>query len=199
LKDPAFSRDASIETGTTIEPKETKMKLSFSRLAPYPDQKSPIREFAIKLLTTARIEPARWLSCVHNLAAAFAVVLLAGGFCPARITAAPGNVDLSFDPGSDIDQPVNTVLAQSDGKLLIGGYFSVVRGVHRRGVARLEADGTLDESFDIGPVALEGFGAISLRAAVHALVEQADGRILIGGAFSQVNGAPLRGVARLHP
>jgi Tol biopolymer transport system component len=50
LKDPAFSRDASIETGTTIEPKETKMKLSFSRLAPYPDQKSPIRAFMAMLI-----------------------------------------------------------------------------------------------------------------------------------------------------
>ena len=48
------------------------------------------------------------------------------------------------------------LLAQPDGRLLIRGLFSRVDGVPRQGLARLQADGALDQSFDPGSGAESG-------------------------------------------
>jgi uncharacterized delta-60 repeat protein len=82
---------------------------------------------------------------------------------------------------------------QPDGKLLIGGDFESVGGVTRRGIARLHPDGSLDESFNPGQGLEEEF------AAVFDLALQSDGRVVIGGGFSIVNGVTCNGIARLNP
>lgn len=58
--------------------------------------------------------------------------------------------------------------------------------------ARARAAGEVDLSFDAGSVTF-AFGTADVRA-VHVLP---DGKILIGGAFSQVQGTARHGVARL--
>jgi uncharacterized delta-60 repeat protein len=83
---------------------------------------------------------------------------------------------------------------QADGKILIGGAFSSVLGVARNHIARLNADGTLDMTFDP-----------NTNAQVFAIAVQADGKILVGGAFTtlQPDGAQsptaLKYMARLIP
>ena len=57
-------------------------------------------------------------------------------------------------------------------------------------VARLFADGRLDYSF------LTGYGP---NAAVRSLAVEPDGRLLIAGEFTSVNGVPRNHVARLMP
>src|SRR5262249_40026293 len=56
----------------------------------------------------------------------------------------PGAVDLSFASGLGADDPINTLAVQSDGRVLIGGAFTMVDGTPRRRVARLLANGSLD-------------------------------------------------------
>src|SRR5947208_2170517 len=63
---------------------------------------------------------------------------------------APGDVDLSFDPGSGVNGTVNAVALQPDGKVIIGGEFTTVKGLERFKVARLNADGSGDSSFNPG-------------------------------------------------
>src|SRR6185503_17925654 len=63
---------------------------------------------------------------------------------------AAGDVDLSFDPGSGVNGPVNSVAVQPDGKVVIGGAFTTVKGLKRFKIARLNADGSGDGSFDPG-------------------------------------------------
>jgi uncharacterized delta-60 repeat protein len=101
-----------------------------------------------------------------------------------------GSLDRSFDPGEGTDPNALALALQSDGKVLIGGWFDSVDGVARRGIARLNADGSIDHSFDPGSGTSREVWSISL---------QDDGRILIGGLFQTVNGQPRNGVARLHP
>src|SRR5207245_2680595 len=55
-------------------------------------------------------------------------------------------------------------------------------------IARLNADGTLDMSFD------PGAGA---NGRVYALAVQSDGRIVLGGIFTSINGIARSGLARL--
>ena len=100
--------------------------------------------------------------------------------------AAPGDVDLSFDAGSGVDNTVRAVALQPDGKVIVGGQFRTVRGLARNSIARLNDDGSGDPTFNPGP-AVHGF--------VNSIALQPDGKVIIGGPFVTVNGA---GVARLN-
>ncbi len=100
-----------------------------------------------------------------------------------------GSVDETFNPGLGADAPVRAIALQFDQKILIGGLFNSVSSVGRAHVARLNVDGTLDESFD-PPGGADG--------AVYALAVQRDGRIVVGGDFLAMNGLPTGRIARLN-
>jgi uncharacterized delta-60 repeat protein/uncharacterized repeat protein (TIGR01451 family) len=100
-----------------------------------------------------------------------------------------GNVDLTFDTSNlRLDGTVWAVAPQSDGKVVIGGDFTTVGGVPRSRVARLNADGSLDTSFD--PL-------LGANSTVRTLLVQADGHILAGGSFTQFHTAAHHGLTRL--
>jgi uncharacterized delta-60 repeat protein len=130
---------------------------------------------------------------------AFAMVmvvsLLSAGHVDAQ-TPRPGSLDTSFNPldqGFDIGNKANgavyTVFVQPDGKILIGGGFTTYDGVPRTAIARLNADGSLDASFDPGS---------GVNCCVHSINLQPDGKILIGGDFSSYNGVERNRIARLN-
>ena len=109
-----------------------------------------------------------------------------------RSPAAPGNLDLNFDPGSvnGVGGSLRAAIPLSNGTIIAVGGFSTVRGVPRHGVARLNADGTLDNAFDAG-VGPDNYFLDS--AAV-----QPDGKVLIGGTFSSFSGFSSWSLVRLH-
>ena len=103
-----------------------------------------------------------------------------------------GTLDTSFfATGSGINGDVFSLAVQADGKTVIGGFFTSVHGTTRLGIARLNSDGTNDGSF----LAPAGFG---VNNSVFAVAIQPDGRVLIGGLFTNVNGAERNGAARLN-
>jgi len=99
-----------------------------------------------------------------------------------------GSVDPAFIPPTDIDGAVNAIALQVNGKLVLGGDFTTVGGAGRNHIARLNTGGTLDAAFNPGT---------GTDGSVYAVALQADGRVVIGGDFTTVNGSPRRGVARL--
>jgi uncharacterized delta-60 repeat protein len=101
----------------------------------------------------------------------------------------PGALDSSFNTGSTIDNPVSIVVPAGGGKIYAGGSFTTVRGAVRNHVARLNADGTVDGTFD------PGTGA---NSSVHTIALQADGKVVIGGSFTSYNGTSRNRIARLH-
>jgi uncharacterized delta-60 repeat protein len=98
-------------------------------------------------------------------------------------------LDLTFPLQAGANNTVYTTALQTDGKILIGGLFTKVSGVDRRQIARLNADGSLDESFNPGRAA---------SVAVYSIVIQPDGKILVGGSFNRFNNAPENGIIRLN-
>jgi uncharacterized delta-60 repeat protein len=102
---------------------------------------------------------------------------------------ANGARDTAFT--NDADGTVVAMVRQPDGKVLVGGFFTAIGGVPRDRIARLAADGSLDTTFDPGAT-----GGSS--TAVLGIALQADGKILIVGQFTQVDGAPHNGAARLN-
>lgn len=115
---------------------------------------------------------------------------------------ANGSLDSSFDPGEGANSQfggladVQAVAVAPDGKILIGGWFDVVGGEPRQGVARLLPNGALDTDFHT----VDGIrGAWGGDGAVSDIVVLPDGKILIGGWFAKVDGANRSGLARLLP
>jgi uncharacterized delta-60 repeat protein len=109
--------------------------------------------------------------------------------CIARIDV-NGAVDPSFNPGTGANSAIGLMAYQSTGKLIITGAFTTYNGIARPGIARVNSDGSLDTNFDPGTGADQSITGIGI---------QDDGKIVIGGFFSNYNGVPRKGVARLLP
>ncbi len=103
---------------------------------------------------------------------------------------ANGNPD-SMNPNAN--GKVRSIVLQPDSKILVGGDFTTIREVDVNRIARLTFDGGWDDGFDPGTGI---WAASSPRVSTIAL--QADGKILIGGIFSQVDGTPRFNLARLN-
>jgi uncharacterized delta-60 repeat protein len=80
------------------------------------------------------------------------------------------------------------LLLESDGRIVVGGEFDRVNDLPRTGLVRLLVDGTVDTRFAAN-AALDG--------VVLGVSTDRQGRILIGGTFSRVQGAARAGIARL--
>jgi len=81
------------------------------------------------------------------------------------------------------------VVLEKYGRILIGGYFNTVNGVANNYIARLNADGDFDPSFNTGSGASD---------VVYSVALQSDDKVIIGGAFTDFNGTLLSGIARLQ-
>lgn len=124
-------------------------------------------------------------------------VLIAGQFTTVggvfhnriALLTASGQLDPTFNLPLGLNAEVSEVVRQPDGKVLIGGFFSMASAAGRNHIARLLANGTVDTSFDVGT------GADN---TVHAIALQSDGKILVGGSFATFNGRSYRGLLRLN-
>ncbi len=92
------------------------------------------------------------------------------------------------DANTGFNGNVLAALPQSDGKVIVGGDFTAFSGTARNRIARLNADGTLDATFDPGT----GFSG-----TVNALA--LDGTdVYVGGNFTSFNGTGRNYLARLN-
>jgi uncharacterized delta-60 repeat protein len=108
-----------------------------------------------------------------------------------------GTLDASFDP-SATGGTVFSIVLQADGKILIGGFFTSLSPnggapATRNRIARLNANGTVDASFNP-----------NANSDVRSIAVQADRKIVIGGHFTTLSpngGAAVtrNRIARLKP
>src|SRR5437867_3224572 len=80
----------------------------------------------------------------------FSLQLLAFSLSLTSFAAQPGSLDTNFDPGTGVDQSVFAIALQEDARIIIGGDFTAVNGTPRKGIARLNGDGSVDSSFNPG-------------------------------------------------
>jgi uncharacterized delta-60 repeat protein len=85
-------------------------------------------------------------------------------------------------------QSVTAAVRQPDGKFVAGGYFTTYNGVAKNHIARLNADYSIDATFNMGT----GFSG-AFVPNVEALAVQADGKILVAGSFDNYNGTAVSG------
>lgn len=168
-------------------------------------------------------------------------ILLAAFFIGTILSAQPGSLDLTFDPGisSDPEGFLMAVAVQNDGAVIVAGRFNTFQGQPIRAIARLDGSGNIDPTFvpdlpeitDLYDVAIDDLGRIIVGGhfynfdgtpisciarllpdgsrdpsfdpgsganySVDRVLIQDDGRILIAGNFTSVNGQPRWGLARL--
>lgn len=113
----------------------------------------------------------------------------------ARLNAG-GSLDTSFNIGegfvgndeANYTYHINAIAIQPDGKILAVGYFNKYDNQNRNSIVRLNTDGSLDTSFNIGT----GFNTDAMSIAL-----QPDGKILVGGVFTSYNGISRNGIVRL--
>lgn len=98
-------------------------------------------------------------------------------------------LDTSFVTAGGINNLPITMALQSDGKILLGGFFTVHGSTPYSRIVRLNSNGSLDTSFVIGT----GF-----NNTVRDIKIQSDGKIIVGGSFTTYNGVTSNRLIRLN-
>jgi uncharacterized delta-60 repeat protein len=101
-----------------------------------------------------------------------------------------GDLDTTFDlnaAGVQGSAQIKSIAQQSDGKILLGGYFTSVSGTTRNRIARVHENGDLDTTFDL-----------NANGGADSITQQPDGKILLGGYFTSVSGTTRNRIARVH-
>ncbi len=94
---------------------------------------------------------------------------------------------------SNTNNDIQACAIQSNGKILIGGDFYFYNGVQRLGIARLNANGSID--LDFNPVQLNTY----YRCIVSNILIQPDGYILLEGIFNASGISQNTKLIRLTP
>ncbi len=100
-----------------------------------------------------------------------------------------GSIDNTFITNTGFDNTVGTITFQSDGKILVGGYFTSYSGVTSNYIIRLNSDGSIDNTFVTGT----GFDL-----DLYPIILQPDGKILCGGFFTTYSGITSNRIIRLN-
>ncbi len=108
-----------------------------------------------------------------------------------------GTHDDTFDAGSGPNLLLPQMLALSGGRTLLYNLATsfTYNGTPIARVTRLEVDGSVDYSFNIGGGFLNGANS----AVPNVAYEQPDGKIVLAGAFTSYNGITANGLVRLNP
>jgi uncharacterized delta-60 repeat protein len=110
---------------------------------------------------------------------------------------ADGSLDETFNPGSGANAAVGPIVIYNAnvgsltnlGKILIGGNFTSFNGIPRRRLVRLNADGSIDTTFNVGNGA---------NGPVRSIALQSDGKVVVAGDFTLFNDLTVNGVMRLN-
>jgi uncharacterized delta-60 repeat protein len=101
-----------------------------------------------------------------------------------------GTKDTTFNVGTGFNSIVNTIIQQSDGKLVAGGDFTTYSGSTSNYIVRINPNGTKDTTFNIGT---------GLDSSVDTIIQQSDGKLVAGGYFSTYSGSTNNYIVRINP
>jgi uncharacterized delta-60 repeat protein len=102
-----------------------------------------------------------------------------------------GSIDNTFSAGTGFDGVVYVIKVQSNGKILVGGGYSQYNGNSHLNLIRLNSDGSVDNTFNLGT----GFNS---GGTVNDIILQNDGKIIILGGFTTVDGNSHNRIIRLN-
>ena len=100
-----------------------------------------------------------------------------------------GNLDTTLNIGTGPNSYLYSTLSQKDGKLIITGNFSSFNNTQIFSIARLNSDGSLDNTFNpkLGP-----------DKAINCMSLQSNGKIIVSGSLKKYNNKDARDIARIN-
>ena len=105
-----------------------------------------------------------------------------------------GKLQTDFSSGEDI---ANSIVVQSDGKILVAGISDENTGNTRFALARYNSDGSLDTSFDADGKVTTDFGD-GIIGQGFAVTVQHDSRIVVAGVSTSTTGNPNFAIVRYN-
>lgn len=102
---------------------------------------------------------------------------------------ADGTLNNAFNAGLGVDSYVISSILQPDEKIIITGSFSSYNGIHANNIARLNADGSIDNTFQTGT---------GTNYPIYTSNLQKDGKVIIGGSFTSYDDLGRNRIARLN-
>lgn len=107
----------------------------------------------------------------------------------ARLTTS-GSLDVTFNPGLGANDNVLAVAHDADSKFIIGGLFTEFNGTSKKRIARLNNDGSLDNTFNSG-TGVDG-------GLVDNISKLPNGQTIISGNFIDYNNAIVPKIAKIN-
>jgi uncharacterized delta-60 repeat protein len=101
-----------------------------------------------------------------------------------------GSIDPDFNVSGGFNSTLRTIIQQSDNKLVVGGDFTSYSGSANNRIVRINSSGSIDTTFAISG----GF-----NNTVHSLIQQPDGKIVAGGRFLTYSGSASNRIIRINP
>lgn len=102
-----------------------------------------------------------------------------------------GNIDPSWQTGLGFNNEVLAIESLTDSGVLVSGFFSQFQQLPVPQPVKLRYNGQRDTTFNAGGTGTSGL--------VEVMLQQPDGRILIGGTVSAYNGQPVSKLFRIFP
>jgi uncharacterized delta-60 repeat protein len=107
-----------------------------------------------------------------------------------------GTIDNTFNIGDGFNGDVFSIELQPDGKILVGGSFSTYSGVTSNCIVRLNTNGTIDNNTTFN-VSGGFFGDPIIGTNIYTITLQKNGKILVGGDFTEYNTLNFNKIIRL--
>lgn len=108
-----------------------------------------------------------------------------------ELDAQAGSLDPGFQTEVGANSEVHSILVLPNDQMLIGGRFTSYNNIDRNRLARIDANGELDENFIIGT------GFEGEDKWVEVITSSGQGGYYIGGVFSNYNGVDRNNVLRI--
>ena len=100
-----------------------------------------------------------------------------------------GSLDTSFITGSGSSSNITNACILPDGKIVLTGNFTSFNAIPANRIVRIHSNGEVDTSFNSG----SGFDD-----DVSAMAVQLDGKIILGGKFTNYNGSTANRIIRIN-
>jgi uncharacterized delta-60 repeat protein len=107
-----------------------------------------------------------------------------------------GSIDSTFNTGvgfsGDWDRTITYVaeiLVQDDSKIIVAGNFTTYNGVQANCVIRLNPNGTIDNTFNVG---------LGAAGSISSIAKDINGKIILGGRFTMFNGISQNKIIRIN-
>lgn len=143
----------------------------------------------VSTLPTLLPDGSHVMRALPEVAGTFLVAGTFQGSNGARRVAADGTLSTDLQVLTAYFNP--SIALYADGRILInGGLYTSVNGIPVGPLARILPNGQPDASFYVGT---------GPNNRVNAYITDPDGSVIIGGAFTSVDGTPRKGLARLLP